>query len=363
MNREELEARIENLSKEVRMCADEFLDTSKDVKEVEERSAKLKAELAQAKKELAQLDAPVDGGEVRSAIFNRDEWLKVAKGETRSLTIGSTGAINQVKQLFKEIADNDDLLNKASFYYGPNASTNIPVLATIDDPASFAEGATNASADTSAGVSVTEIQPLGYVSVLPITAEALTMNTINLEAELPSIFGKAFKKIMHQGMLTGIGSSKAMKGLFVSAASNADGKISMDTGKKYQLSKLAELALKCTSKDEEFTIVMNPGVYGKFLADSTSGEDIKLYKESLIRDKSIEGVKVFLDPKAPNLDTDGAAVAVGAPLARYAIGQATQVSIDTIKVKGDTNTYFQATMFFSGKQISDKDIYWLELNT
>jgi len=106
---------------------------------------------------------------------------------------------------------------------------------------------------------------------------------------------------------------------------------------------------------------MNPSVYSGILADATAGEDVKLYKEGLIRDKMIEGVRVRLDSKAPNTFTTGKVVVVASPLSRYAIGVAGQINIDPIKVKGDTNTYFQATMFFNGKQISAKDINAIKL--
>ena len=115
--------------------------------------------------------------------------------------------------------------------------------------------------------------------------------------------------------------------------------------------------LLLNAKDEEYEIIMHPTTYGAILADSTSGEDVKIYKESLIRDKRIEGVKIRLDSKAPYATTAGAVLAVAAPLSRYAIGVAGEMEITPIKVKGDTNTYFQAVMFFSGKQVSDSDIY------
>lgn len=362
MTKFEMQSEIDNITLELRSLIDEAKKEGSNVEEIRGKKKDLEEKRNALVKELAEFDRPVEKNEARSLAFDKDEWIKAAQ-EKRSLTIGSTGSINQVKQLFKEVADNDDLLSKATFYLGRDAATNIPVLAPIDDPSSFAEGATDVSVDTSANVAVTEIAPLGYARVLSVTAEALTMNTLNLEGELPAIFGKAFKKVMHQGMLTGAGTNKQMKGIFTSAASNASGKIAGSPGSKKLISELAELALKVSSKDEKYSIVMNPAEYQAFLSDSTAGEDIKLYKEQLIRDKSIEGVEIILDGKAPVATVDGAAICVAAPLGRYCIGQASQVNIDAIKVKGDTNTYYQATMFFSGKQLSDKDVYWLEFNT
>ncbi|MBO8449675.1 MAG: hypothetical protein IAA96_01055, partial [Spirochaetes bacterium] len=90
-----------------------------------------------------------------------------------------------------------------------------------------------------------------------------------------------------------------MKGIFTSAKDNTDG-VTEIAGTAVKISELAGLALKIRSKDESFAIVMNPSVYQGILSDATAGEDVKLYKESLIRDKSIEGVKIVLDVAAPS---------------------------------------------------------------
>lgn len=353
MNKEEMLANIESLSVEVRSIADELLDTSKDVNEVRGRLDAKKEELRKAKLAFAQLEMPKEEPvkEVRSALFDKDAWLNAAK-EHRSLTVGSNGAVAQIKQLFTAVGIDNSVLNQAKFYYGPNAMTSIPVLApTIADPSSAAEGATNVSADTTAVYGTCEIQPLAYMSVLPISAEALSLGTIDLEAELPAVFAKAFRNTMHNGMMQGAGTNKTMKGLFTSATAGNS------TAANFTMSALANLATTVAGKDEPYSIVMNPSIYAKFIADTTSGEDVKIYKECLIRDKMIEGVPVILDSKAPSAITSGSILAVAAPLARYAIGVAGEVQIDPIKVPGDANTYFQATMFFSGKQISDSDVY------
>lgn len=358
MNKEELLDKIENVQKEIRNNADAYLDTSNDVEVLNKRGADLKAELNQLKKDLAQMSAPVENKDTEErSIFNKDLWLRSYK-ENRSITIGGTGNISQIKKLIHEVADSDSILNSASFYYGPNASTNIPVLTPVADPTGQAEGATSIGYDTTAGVTVTEIQPKAYVSVLPISAEMLSMGSVNLEAELPTMFSKAFARTMHDGMLAGLGTDKAMKGLFVSASAHSDG-VTNVAGTSIKLSELAGLALKVRGKDEVYTIVMNPATYQAMLSDATAGEDVKIYKESMIRDKSIEGVQVVLDNRAPATTSAGDVLAVAVPLSRYAIGVAGQMDITPIRVPGDTNTYFQATMFFSGKQVTDKDIYSL----
>lgn len=365
--KEEIQNDLDNVELEIRSLHEDVKDTSKDLN-VEEVKAK-KQELSEKRnsfmKELAELNKPT---EKPSSVNSRNaEWLK-AVAERRSITIGDVGSINQVKTLFKEIEDTEGILGKASYYYGRDASTNIPVLTPIADPTGQAEGASGISPDSTADISVTEIQPKAYVSVLPITAEMLTMGTVDIESELPTIFAKAFKKVMHKGMLNGTGSNKAMKGLFTSASANTAGQTNLgSTGSgasatantSIKCSQLAKLALEVSAKDESYTIIMNPSVYQGVLADATASEDTKLYKEGLIRDKSIEGVKIILDNNAPKTTASGDVLCVAVPLSRYAIGIANQVVIKPVDVMGDTKTYFQATMFFSGKQVSDNDIYSL----
>lgn len=354
----ELNEKIEALTLEVRSIADEMLDASKDVNEVRSRLDAKKAELREAKQALAQMQMPKDNHEERKLAFDKDEWLNAAK-EKRSITIGNTGSILQVKSLVKELKDNDNILSKARFFYGANAATNIPVLAPLSDPSDYAEGATNVAVDTDAGVAVTSITPKAYSVVLPITAEMLTMGSVNLEAELPSIFNDAFRKVMHKAMVKGLAATKTTGFFTVAATSSSGANVTNIAGTSITIKELVNLALTVASKDEEFEIVVSPKVYSNILSDSTAGEDIKLYKEEIIRNKTIEGVKITIDSACPDTNASGDVLAVAMPLNRYAIGVAGEMTIDPIKVKGDTNTYFQATMFFGGCPICNKDIYAL----
>lgn len=364
MTREEIQSKIDDCELELRSLMDEVKNNAdvkvEDIRAKKEEIEKRRADLT---KELAQLNAPApEGEETRGLLFNRDAWLKAAE-EKRALQIGATkfGSVNQIKSLVKEIAEKDGVLAKASFFYGANASTVIPVLSpSIANPADYAEGATNVAVDTDAQLKTTEITPKAYVAVLPITAEALKLGIVDLEAELPDVFGRAFAKVMHSGMVTGAGTSKKMTGLFTAAADSTSGATVTELAANQtaiKLSDLATLALTVSALDEEYEIVMNPTVYGSMLADSTAGEDVKIYKESLIRDKTIEGVKVTLDAKAPTSTSAGAILCVAAPLSRYAVGIAGEIDIEAIKKVGDTNTYFQATMFFGGAPECGVDLY------
>lgn len=333
-------------------------DADKALKE--ERSA-IAAEKLSLEQQLAMLNKPTEKEERSFKITNAD-FIKAAE-EHRSITIGKNGAINQVKELVQAVGEQDGILGSVTTWYGKNAATNIPVLdPTVADPGAQSEGATSISADSTAVFGTCEIQPKAFVSVLPISAEALAMGSINLESELPGIFGKAFRKVMHNKIVTGSDSGKGFNGLFAAVPSaNVTELGPLETAPK--LKELANFALSVADADEEYTIIMNSKVYTDCLADSTSGEDVKLWKESLIRNKEIEGVKVVLDRHAPTTTSAGSKLVVAAPLARYGLGIAGEIIIDPIKVKGDTNTYFQATMFLGGQPYSAKDLKALAVAT
>lgn len=348
-----------------------------------EKRAALCKELADA--EAARVAAQAnDAPAERSALYNADEWIKAAK-EERSLTIGTIGSpgigsVNQLSALYKEVSDGDEILKQATYFYGRDASTNIPVISPMDEPDSYSEGAANVSKDTTASttnkrytvkdpgtsIDITEIQPCAYSAIIPLTAEGMVMGSVDFESQINGLFAKAFTRKMHNGMLTGAGTGKLMRGIYTSAkdttAASAKTKIAAG-GKAVKISELAGLALSVIGKSEKYTLLMNSTIYQALLGDSSTGEDVKIYKESLIRDKSIEGVSIFIDNLLTTGSAEGDPLVIAVPLSRYAIGVAQQIVIDPIKVLGDTKTYFQATMFFSGKQISDKDIYSLTMKS
>lgn len=360
---------INDVELELRSLHDAVKDVSKEI-DVEATRAKieeLETRKASLNKELAELAKPVEV-ETRTADAELYQVFKRAYDEQKRISIGTAspnvGSVNQVKQIVEEVADGDNILKTASVFYGRDASTNIPVLMPMDDIADYAEGASSVSNATGASLSITEIQPKAYAAVLPVTAEFALENSTNFMQMMPKIFADAFRRTMHKGMLDGTGASKKMKGIWVSAKStNATKTAVTSTGAVVKISELAKLALDVIGKSVPYEIVMNSAVYQSLLSDATSSEDVKLYKESLIRDKSIEGVKIRIDNLCPTASDVGDVICVAVPLSRYAIGIAQQLMIEPIKVKGDTNTYFQATMFFGGCQVSDKDLHALTVKT
>ena len=312
---------------------------------------------AQLQRELAELMKPVARDERMAALLTRESLLKAA-ADQRALVIGTSniGAVNQIRQLFKEIAETDSILNYASYYYGPNAATNIPVLAPMEDPAFYGEGETNVLLDTSANITVTELKPQTLASALSVTAEMIQMGVVEIETQIPDLFRAAFQKKMHWQMLHGSGSNREFTGIFTTAAANTS-KQTPAAGSNITVTELAGLALQISSLDTSFRIIMHPSIYQGILSDTQNTEDIKIYKEGLIRDKSIEGIPILLDAYAPKATTSGSVLAVACPLSRYAIAIAGELKIIPKYKPQDTHTYYDAIMFANGKQVSENDLY------
>ena len=363
MKKAEIRAQIEALELERRSFMEEVRHGTGEFKE-DEAKAKLEdfdKRRADLERAYAELEKP-EAGDNALHLTNRD-FIDAAR-EMRSITIGANGKINQVQQLFEGIGEKDDILNAVTFDYSDNAATNIPVLEPgLEEPVDTAEGGSSINEDDEAQMNTTEIQVYGLASVLGVTAEALQLNTVDIESKLPELFKKAFRKKLHSKVLQGTlvsNTQKGVKGIWTSAAANTAGITQLAANQtSIKCSDLAGLALKVAGYDETFEIVMNSATYQAILADSTSGEDVKLYKEGLIRNKEIEGVKVRLDAKAPKATSAGSILAVAVPLSRFHVGVAGGITITPIKVKGDSKTYFQAEAFVGGKQVSDKDLFSL----
>lgn len=322
--------------------------------------ATLKAEVANAvKEETRSIERAVAQVAVPRAEDGSKELRDVANAliEKRAITLSSTGTTKVVSTIFEEASAKVPLLSMVSTFYGRDAATNIPVWTASGDPALTAEGETSVSADSTAALSVTSITPKAYVSVLPISYDAMALGPANLEAKLPSLFAKAYAKVMVKGMLTGSGSSGNMTGLFTADVIPSGNQVEADTADTLAMADLVELALKCADYADDGVIIMNPAIYSAFMADETAGIDV--YKESLARDKMIEGVKVVLTSYAPSAHTAGDVVAVAGNMADYAIGIASEINVEHLKKVGEALTYVQAVQYFSGKPASAANFFAL----
>jgi HK97 family phage major capsid protein len=312
----------------------------------------LRAQKSEIEKAIALENAPIETRSVTAADIQK------ALIEKRAITLNGTGAINQIKELAKELQAKTPVLERVRYFYGPNASTNIPVLSPgLATPAAAAEGATNIAVDTTAVLGNKSITPHAYVSILPISLEALTMGTVNLDSELPAIFADAFAQGFHRGVLTGDGTGLNFTGLF--GAIPAANKVECGASGSPTTADLVKLALTVQDLTDSGVIVLAPSIYAGILADTTAGV-ADVYKEELIRNKTIENVQVILTSAAPSDTTAGKIVAVAGRLDNYGLGMASEINIEPIKKVGDTNTYFQASIFANGIPIVNKNFYGLE---
>jgi HK97 family phage major capsid protein len=338
---------------ELRSLKEQVKDGSVKAEVAKAKLQELRAKKSEIEKQIALANKPED---TRSVISSIDE-IKKAMLEKRAITLNGTGLINQIRELAKVLQAKTPILERVKYFYGPNASTNIPVWnPSIATPSNYAEGATSVPSDTQAVLSSKSITPYAYVSVLPVSAESLSLGSVNLDSELPTIFADAYAQGFHNAILTGDGTGRNFKGIFT-AVPTAN-KVACGASGNPKVADLVKLALTIQDYTDEGVIIMNPSIYSGIMADATTGV-ADLYKEELIRDKKIEGVPVILTSAAPSAITTGSVVATAGRLSDYAIGMASEISIEPIKKVGDTNTYFQAIVFANGTTIIDDNWYGL----
>lgn len=282
-----------------------------------------------------------------------------AMRENRAITVSGTGATNVIGEIVKQIQAKKPLLGMARTFYGPNASTNIPIWSpTVANPSYAAEGKTDVASDTTAALGVKALTPYSYISVLPVSSMALKLSGASLETELPTIFGDAFGQAMHAGLLSGAGTTGLMTGLFLDAAIPAANDIDCAASGAPKMADLVGLALKVQDYVDDAVIILNPAIYSAIMGDTTVGTDV--YKEELARGKTVEGVKVILTSGAPSATTVGSIVAVAGSMRYYGLAIAESMEIVPIRKPGDANTYFQAEMFFNGAPIIGANFFALK---
>lgn len=280
--------------------------------------------------------------------------IKEAMIQKRAVTLNGSGAYKVVRDMIEVIVKRYDLLSKFRYEYGAGAQTNIPVLsARPAKPTKQSEGATSITSDATAAVGATTITPYAYVSVLPISAEALLQGAADIESRLPQIFGDSFADAMLYGAITG---DSTMTGLFADASLTND--ILCASAGAPVWADLLNLA--GTVKGYAFNplIIINPTFVGNLLAASvTSAEALKT---ELLMKNSIRGIPIAESSYAPTTTTAGSEVAVALDPANYVIAIASELNIIPIRKVGDTNTYFQAEAYFNGKPILAANGWQLE---
>jgi HK97 family phage major capsid protein len=349
MNKKEEKVKIDL---ELRSLQQDITSGKITAEDAKKKFEELRAKKAEIEKAIALENAPIENRSATTADIQK------ALIEKRAITLNGTGAINQIKELAKELQAKTPVLEKVRYFYGPNAATNIPVLSPgLASPAIAAEGETDIPVDTTAVLGSKSITPHAFVSILPISLEALAMGTVNFDNELPAIFADVFAQSFHNGILKGSGIGLNFTGLFGSIP--AGNQIACAAEGNPVIADLVELALTIQDLTDSGVIVLSPSIYSGILADQTAGV-AEVYKEELIRNKTIENVRVILTSAAPSGLAEGSIVAVAGRLDDYALGMASEISIEPIKKVGDTNTYFQASIFANGIPIVPKNFFGLK---
>ena len=331
-----------------------ILDEVKSIKAAfEERSASLDEQKRALEQERAALENP--------SLRQKENTMEIrelidAMKEKRAITLNGTGSVNFVPEIIKDAQAKKPLLGLARTFYGRDAETKISVFSpTVARPAKQAEGAANIAEDSQAALGSISVAPCAYVSLLPITQEALLLSSANIESELPAIFADAFADAMYYGMVNGSGAEDEMTGIF--AAGAVGNKINCEAAGLPTMADLVNLALKLQDYNQTAVLVMNPTVYSAITA--SADDNYAVYKEELIRNKTVEGVQVILTGAAPTATTAGSALVVGMDMKNYALAIAQELVIEPLKKVGDTKTYFQASMFLNGRPINVKNAWSL----
>lgn len=286
--------------------------------------------------------------------------VATAMQEKRAITLSGAGAVQVVNELFKVFKNKTEILDGLRYFYGPNAQTKIPVLSPRPArPARVAEGITNASSDSTAALGHTDLEPETYFSELPVSWETLKYLPVDFERELIDIFASAFADAMANQVVNGKGKSTYYEfaGLFTSVP--AGNQIACASSGAPTIADLVKLALKMQEKvKSDPCIVISPTLYAGISTASVSGYDV--YKNELILNRTLEGVKILVCGYAPSTTTADSIVAVGFDRADYAVGVTTDITIRPINTINNTNTYFQALLGMDGRPIVAANTYALK---
>jgi len=334
-----------------------------NITELEQRVQEIEKRAAEKKAELRTNNFYQENHKMSENKENR-AFAEIAKAmlEKRAISITATldhdtangiGAINQIADLWDLIKQKEKLLDRISYFNGPNFETQIPVLeARPAVPTSYAETADKSGAvDTTAAVAVKKINPKTYFAILPITYEAAKQSFVGLEERIPGLLAESFRTAMCNLVFAGLFDDDNV------ASANV---IETGDASAVALADLEALALRVLDTDSaEPVIVMNPAIYGTIAAADANGYDF--LKEELVRNKTVEGIPVILSGKAPAFGTAeaGDIVVWAGDLKNYAMGVADQVSIEPMKKIGDSNTYFQAIAAFDGIVVQPKNVFGL----
>lgn len=344
---------------------EKILEVVNEIRSIKDSLKSEQEKLNEEKRAIEQERAAKDASNPAHDNGNQvSSWRDISKAmlEKRSITLNGTGAINQINGLWDLIKQREPLLDRVSYFRGPNAQTQVAILSARPAvPSKVAEGVTNITPDSTAGIGSKSLYPYTWASVLPVTYEAVLYSISDIEQRIPALIAESFRTAMCNGMFTGDGSNSTIKGIFASGNVAAANLIETASASAVSIADLEDLALKVKDHDvAEPVIIMEPAIYSAIASASASGYDF--LKEELVRNKSIEGIPVVLTGKAPSFaNASGGDIVVWCgDLKNYALAVADEVTIEPLKKVGDTNTYYQAVMAFTGDIVDNRNVFGLK---
>ena len=356
MTKEELEKRNAEIEKAKEELAAQIRSGEISTEQAEERMSELKNERQQLKQAEARMNSPDFTDRAENLDFTE---LRKNLLEKRAITLtAELGGQVVVNKIVEEMKAKTPLLGIVSTFHGLAANTMIPVFYPgLAKPAGQNEGASGIAKDKQAKLGAESVKPFPFVSVLPISYDALKFNTVELEAKLPSLFAHSFSSCFHEQIISGTG-VKQFKGLSKMTFEASKTTEAASAG-KLAVTDLAAVALEVADKTDRGCVIMHPSVYAKILADSPEKDLSAVYLKTLIEDKSIEGVKIVLTSYMPKEVTAGKIVAIAGELDKYGMAIAGQLDITPKVEVGDINVYFEAVMYANGLPILN-DFYALK---
>jgi len=346
MNEEKLK-----IDMELRSLSEKIKDGSIKAEDAKIELEKLSAQKRDIEQKIALANSPTE-----TRTTNSIADIQKAMIEKRAITLSGTALVLQIKELVKEISRKTEIINGVRKFYGANGSTNIPVWSpTLAQPAAQTEGAASVAVDNLAKLGNKSLTPHAFVSILPVSWEALNLGSVNLESEFSEIFGDAFLQGWLDQIINGNGTGMNFDGLFNGLTQN----IICSTAGSIKMADLAALALKLQDYNHNPVLIMNSSIYSAFIADDTP--TAKLYAEEMIRQKTIEGVPILLTGSAPSATAAGSTICVGGDLSNYAFAIANELTVSPIQKVGDLNVYYHAVIAANGcKLIENKNFFGLK---
>lgn len=309
-----------------------------DVLKREARAREMQEELrAQIKPETRT--AKEEATEVRSQLAS-------AIMEKRAITLNGAGATAYIRDIVMAKIEKAAWMSQIDYIIGANASTVIPILAPIPANAAYApQCTTNISVDSTAVIAGKTLTPRAYVSLLQVSKQALIFT--ELERQIDKAYQKVFANTLHEEIVTGSGTNSFV-GLDVVTNKTACSTAAVS------LTGLLQLALKASGKLTNGIILINPDAFAAII----NANDTSPIMAGILTTMQIYGMPIFTTNYLANGAQNADVWAVAFEPDNYAVGVAGEVMIDTINVKGDANTYFQAYLFADGKEKVSAEVFY-----